>query len=1419
MLEKLHHHHTSNPLYLKPKGQQNRTFGLSHFAGSVFYNSRVMLFLCRQGFLEKNRDTFNADLMRFVNTSKSKFLRSLFAADVTTTNLPGKDTVRRAPTLAAQFKKSLESLMKTLSQCQPFFVRCIKPNEFKKPLVFDRELCCKQLRYSGMMETIRIRRAGYPIRHHFDKFVDRYRLLVTGVGPSHRVDCSAAAAAICLQVFKNADYQIGKTKVFLKDAQDAYLEQQRELALTEKTVLIQTAVRCWFYRRRFVQERTAIVTVQRQWRMIAERRRFLKMHKGFLRLQANLRSRILEARYRSIKDWVIGLQRVCRGYLIRQWSGKRLIALIKIQAAVKTIVAKQQLRRLLLHKKHPELPMEKLSMPAGKQDQARGIRREGRESITKADTELVTSLFEGLDNSEELPTPEPQGQPPPEYEDFKFSKFASAYFQHNASHTFVRRPLKYPLLPVRSPDELLAALTVWVVILRFMGDLPEPRPRAGDNDEESKSTPVMAKIYATIGRKVSQQDLEDFRREAEIMKRTLNKPPQGKLVSLTLKKKSMISDIDDYNDTKQDGGRSFLENQPMTHQEKLHFIIGHGILRPNLRDEIFCQICKQLTENPSKTSYNRGWILLCLCLGCFTPSSRATRLAKPIMLSVVSMDGEVKDLQGDCATTASELCQQIADRISLKDRFGFSLYVAVFDKVASLGSGRDHVMDAVSQCEQHAKEQGVHEDKVPWRLFFRKEIFTPWHDPREDRVATRLIYKQIVRGVKSGEYRFEKNEDLALHAAKHYFVEHGRKVTPDALQNIINTTIPDSQLQRPEAVKSWMTLLDNSLKHQYFSAEGIEPEKVKDDVVMAAMHKWPMLFSRVFELRWSAGKGLSASEAVLAVNWTGVYLLNDREQVVQEMPYPEIMTISEAKTDNRQGPGFELTLAKGAKYTFLTSSEAQELIAYMWNGLKKRSRHVIATQDINPESESPLPRLCGSVLVLTIQQWAKEQSPGWFYGENVRTSRKGDFQSECVHIIPILSSPSQDLLNLLIKFSGLSAIESTAPEVDAAVAKNESAFTLEEYSKTHFSKPLKDLKSGTVRSFNRQVELWRYSKETLMQPLLKKVMENSELRGDACRVSEERGWHLMWMATGSFAPSKSLHRELLQFLNTRLSPFVSGCLQRLEKTLRHGTRKYPPHVLEVNASQHHATILHKISLPDDTDEAFEIDSHTRAEDICRGIAGRLALKSSEGLSVFIKLEGMVISVPPNDFFFDFVREASDSVWKTRPAYDGTPPNFTYQVFFVKKLWTNVVPGEDKNADVIFHYHQVVMDMFNKTKGKSKDEAKIEFLKTVYKWPTFGSAFFEVRQTSELKYPQHLLIAINKNGVLLLDPKTKNLLVTYPFNMISNWSTGRTYFHLTIGSLVQGTKLMCETDLGYKMDDLLDSYVSLMAAKMKRHHNI
>ncbi|CAG0899982.1 unnamed protein product, partial [Cyprideis torosa] len=228
MLTKMHKLHSKNRNYLKPKSDINTSFGLNHFAGVVFYDTR--------GFLEKNRDTFSADLLQLIHVSGNQFLKTIFEEDIRM----GSETRKRAPTLSTQFKKSLDSLMRTLGQCQPFFIRCIKPNEFKKPMMFDRELCCRQLRYSGMMETIRIRRAGYPIRHTFREFVDRYRFLINGVPPPHKVDCEAAASKICAAVLgPKSDYQLGKTKVFLKDAHDLFLEQERDRMLTRKILIIQ----------------------------------------------------------------------------------------------------------------------------------------------------------------------------------------------------------------------------------------------------------------------------------------------------------------------------------------------------------------------------------------------------------------------------------------------------------------------------------------------------------------------------------------------------------------------------------------------------------------------------------------------------------------------------------------------------------------------------------------------------------------------------------------------------------------------------------------------------------------------------------------------------------------------------------------------------------------------------------------------------------------------------------------------------------------------------------------------------------------------------------------------------------------------------------------------------------------------------
>ena len=89
-----------------------------------------------------------------------------------------------------------------------------------------------------------------------------------------------------------------------------------------------------------------------------------------------------------------------------------------------------------------------------------------------------------------------------------------------------------------------------------------------------------------------------------------------------------------------------------------------------------------------------------------------------------------------------------------KNNFTFNNF-AIF-QIACLGHGLHRIMDAISECEQHTRSQGMRESSSTWRLYFRKEFFTPWCDPNADTLATDLTYQQIMRGVSVGEYKCEK---------------------------------------------------------------------------------------------------------------------------------------------------------------------------------------------------------------------------------------------------------------------------------------------------------------------------------------------------------------------------------------------------------------------------------------------------------------------------------------------------------------------------------------------------------------------------------------------------------------------------------------------------------------------------------------
>ncbi|KAM9768543.1 unconventional myosin-VIIa [Dama dama] len=1646
MLHKLNSQHKLNSNYISPKNNHETQFGINHFAGIVYYES--------QGFLEKNRDTLHGDIIQLVHSSRNKFIKQIFQADVAM----GAETRKRSPTLSSQFKRSLELLMRTLGACQPFFVRCIKPNEFKKPMLFDRHLCVRQLRYSGMMETIRIRRAGYPIRYSFVEFVERYRVLLPGVKPAYKQDdlrgtCQRMAEAV---LGTHDDWQIGKTKIFLKDHHDMLLEVERDKAITDRVILLQKVIRGFKDRSNFLKLKNAATLIQRHWRGHNCRRNYGLMRLGFLRLQALHRSRKLHQQYCLARRRIIGFQARCRAYLVRKAFRHRLWAVITVQAYARGMIARRLHRRLRAEylrrldaekmrlaeeeKLRKEMSAKKAKEEAERKHQERlaQLAREDAERELKEKEEarrkkelleqmerarhepinhsdMVDKMFGFLGTSGGLPGQE--GQAPSGFEDlergrremveedldaalplpdedeedlseYKFAKFAATYFQGTTTHTYTRRPLKQPLLYHDDEGDQLAALAVWITILRFMGDLPEPRYHTAMSDGSEK-IPVMTKIYETLGKKTYKRELQALQSEGEAQLPDGQKKSsvRHKLVHLTLKKKSKLTEevtkrLHDGESTVQ--GNSMLEDRPTSNLEKLHFIIGNGILRPALRDEIYCQISKQLTHNPSKSSYARGWILVSLCVGCFAPSEKfvkylrnfihggppgyapyceerlrrtfvngtrtqppswlelqATKSKKPIMLPVTFMDGTTKTLLTDSATTAKELCNALADKISLKDRFGFSLYIALFDKVSSLGSGSDHVMDAISQCEQYAKEQGAQERNAPWRLFFRKEVFTPWHNPSEDNVATNLIYQQVVRGVKFGEYRCEKEDDLAELASQQYFVDYGSEMILERLLNLVPTYIPDREITPLRTLEKWAQLAIAAHKKGIYAQRRTDAQKVKEDVVNYARFKWPLLFSRFYEAYKFSGPNLPKNDVIVAVNWTGVYFVDEQEQVLLELSFPEIMAVSSSRGAKLAAPSFTLATIKGDEYTFTSSNaeDIRDLVVTFLEGLRKRSKYVVALQDNpNPAGEESgfLSFAKGDLLILDHDTGEQVMNSGWASGINERTKQRGDFPTDCVYVMPTVTMPPREIVALVTMTPDqrqdvirLLQLRTAEPEARAK------PYTLEEFSYDYFRPPPKHTLSRVMVSKARGKDrLWNHTREPLKQALLKKILGSEELSQEACmafiavlkymgdypskrmrsvneltdqifegalkaeplkdevyvqilkqltdnhiRYSEERGWELLWLCTGLFPPSNILLPHVQRFLQSRKHcPLAIDCLQRLQKALRNGSRKYPPHLVEVEAIQHKTTqIFHKVYFPDDTDEAFEVESSTKAKDFCQNIAARLLLKSSEGFSLFVKIADKVISVPENDFFFDFVRHLTDWIKKARPVRDGVVPSLTYQVFFMKKLWTTTVPGKDPMADSIFHYYQelpkylrgyhkctreevlqlgaliyrvkfeedksyfpsipkllrelVPQDLirqvspddwkrsivayFNKHAGKSKEEAKLAFLKLIFKWPTFGSAFFEVKQTTEPNFPEILLIAINKYGVSLIDPRTKDILTTHPFTKISNWSSGNTYFHITIGNLVRGSKLLCETSLGYKMDDLLTSYISQMLTAMSK----
>jgi myosin heavy subunit len=239
-----HNHYTT--LKQAPQG-----FVIRHYAGDVCYTVN--------NFLVKNKDKIHPTLENMLKSCKSSMLKKMFgyAAAGSVDEFDNYEAdekkqksskVSSSATLGLQFQTQLQDLIDSLNRTDPLFIRCIKPNSTKEADHMDGDLVLRQLRYAGLFEAIRIRKAGYAFRKTFSAFCERYAICLPKLEMRELKRKSADQKTLAINLLQHlsnqgkldsVDFQIGLTKIYMRSTQRALMERLRDGAMESQGITIQ----------------------------------------------------------------------------------------------------------------------------------------------------------------------------------------------------------------------------------------------------------------------------------------------------------------------------------------------------------------------------------------------------------------------------------------------------------------------------------------------------------------------------------------------------------------------------------------------------------------------------------------------------------------------------------------------------------------------------------------------------------------------------------------------------------------------------------------------------------------------------------------------------------------------------------------------------------------------------------------------------------------------------------------------------------------------------------------------------------------------------------------------------------------------------------------------------------------------------
>ncbi|XP_049928546.1 unconventional myosin-IXAa-like isoform X8 [Epinephelus moara] len=297
----------------------------------IFINSTSSKLLERaQGILLRNKNIKSKPTLpkHLLDVKSLRYLSSVTLHDRITKSLLHLHKKKKPPSISAQFQASLNKLMETLDQSEPYFVKCIRSNAEKLPLRFNDSLVLRQLRYTGMLETVRIRQSGYSIKYTFQDFVRHFHVLLPRGTSATKSGIREFFRRIHLPP---AGYQVGNTMVFLREAERQRLQTLLHQEVLRRIVMLQRRFRAVLERKHFVDMRRAAAVIQRWWRGCLLKQSTMDSgdeEEAAVCLQAAWRSYRERRRFLQRRDSAIVIQRSWRHYCQR-----RSLAALTIQTA------------------------------------------------------------------------------------------------------------------------------------------------------------------------------------------------------------------------------------------------------------------------------------------------------------------------------------------------------------------------------------------------------------------------------------------------------------------------------------------------------------------------------------------------------------------------------------------------------------------------------------------------------------------------------------------------------------------------------------------------------------------------------------------------------------------------------------------------------------------------------------------------------------------------------------------------------------------------------------------------------------------------------------------------------------------------------------------------------------------------------